>query len=131
MKSYCCNQVVGRVNRLVKLKNPCENTYKTNWDVSLDTQNNNMGLKIAIRDANGEVIASFCNNERDISSTLIAKIKELWQAIQLSAEVSLSVVTFERDAKKVISEVNNIEDNWALYDQLIEDIKSFNRGKIN
>lgn len=101
------------------------NSYKASWDAVLDKENNIMGVGIVVRNAKGEVIAALCNKEEDVSSPLIATTRALWLAINLCMETGLKDVIFEGDAKKIVEEVNNSEENWAPHGQLIEVIQSF------
>lgn len=88
-----------------------------------------MGVVIVIRDAKWDVIVALYKNEGDVSISLVVEIKALWWALKQCLETGLSDVTFEEDAKKVIDEVNNAEENWAPHGQLIEEIRYFSRGK--
>lgn len=43
----------------------------------------------------------------------------------LSTEMGLNKIIFEGNVKKVIDEINKLEESWTSYGQLLEDVKKF------
>lgn len=70
---------------------------KTNWDATINTNTNCLGFGGLVRDAKGEVIASFSSCYPSSLSPLVAKTMALRRAFHVCRDLSLSNVVFEGD----------------------------------
>ncbi|XP_042950227.1 uncharacterized protein LOC122282332 [Carya illinoinensis] len=136
LEEYREAQRVGEVNRLsviaggreVKWKRPGENIVKINWDVAFDKKSLKIGAGVVIRDEEGEVLTCLCMPRTNIYSPIVVELQELWRAVNVCTELRFINVEFECDALTIVNAVNNIDENWAWYGQLIEDLRSMFSG---
>lgn len=80
-----------------------------------------MWIDIAIRDSNGEVLASMCASKSSVNSAFKA---ECQRAINFCNELGLSQVIFADDAKAVIDAVQFKDGEDSRMGQIIEDMWS-------
>ncbi|XP_042972682.1 uncharacterized protein LOC122304475 [Carya illinoinensis] len=117
----------GRLCR--RWKKPGTNEVIANWDAALDTKNRTMGMRIFIRDANGEVLASVCSKRLNVVHPTLAKCLALWKAIEVCKDLALSKVILEGDAEAVIKKVNNVVEDLSWMRHIIEDVKIVLKGR--
>ena len=132
MEEYREAQRVGEANRQsvtaggreVKWKRPGENIVKINWDAAYDQKSLKMGAGVVIRDEEGEVLTCLCMPRTNICSPIVAELQALWRAVEVCTELRFVNVEFEGDALTIVDSVNNRDENWAWYGQIVDDLRS-------
>ncbi|XP_042979954.1 uncharacterized protein LOC122310138 [Carya illinoinensis] len=124
------NRPGGMRSRLCRRwKKSGTNEVIANWDATLDTKNRTMGMRIVIRDANGEVLASVCSKRPNVVHPTLAECLALWKAIEVCKDLAFSKVILEGDAEAVIKKVNNVEEDLSWMGHIIEDVKIVVKGR--
>ncbi|KAG2667500.1 hypothetical protein I3760_15G118100 [Carya illinoinensis] len=116
MEEYREAQRVGEVNRQsviaggreVKWKRPGENIVKINWDVAYDQKSLKMGAGVVIRDEEGEVLTCL--------------------SVEVCTKLRFLNFEFEGDALTIVNDVNNRDENWAWYGQIVDNLRSIFSG---
>ncbi|XP_042952278.1 uncharacterized protein LOC122289367 [Carya illinoinensis] len=111
------------IRRDVKWQPPDETRYKVNWDAGFKTSTSKMGAGIIIRNFEREVIAALGMPRAPVSDPSVAEANALWRVVVLCKEIGITNAVFEDDARNIISEVQQTDQNFAWYGQIIEDIK--------
>ncbi|XP_040992691.1 uncharacterized protein LOC121239502 [Juglans microcarpa x Juglans regia] len=104
---------------------------KANWDVAVDVRNKNVGIRVAIRDSNGEVVACLCSCFVNISNPSVAEAMGLRRAAFLCTELELSDMILEGDSKLVVNATISGEEIGAEYGSIIEDVRRVINGRLN
>ncbi|XP_042939496.1 uncharacterized protein LOC122274526 [Carya illinoinensis] len=93
----------GNVQRdMGRWRKPRVGWVKVNWDASLNPELKRMGMRIMVRDENGELLLYLCNSIVGIFTPAAAEIQVLWRALQLCADLQWLNVIFEGDALGII-----------------------------
>ncbi|XP_042944772.1 uncharacterized protein LOC122278654 [Carya illinoinensis] len=89
--------------------------YKVNFDVAFDQARGRMGIGVAIRDSEGELLGCLIAPKENVPSVFQVECYALHSAMVLCIELGLPQVCFEGDAKADIDAVNsNDEDSsWS------------------
>ncbi|KAF5446930.1 hypothetical protein F2P56_032524, partial [Juglans regia] len=92
-----------------------------------------MGVRIVVRDNNGDVLDSLCAPRNYVTSPILAECNALWKAMEMCIELGFREVIFEGDAKAVLIEAvkseDDDDDSWR--GQIIEDIKQIIRTRAH
>ncbi|XP_042942698.1 uncharacterized protein LOC122276868 [Carya illinoinensis] len=97
---------------------------KVNWDASLDLRKKRMGVRIMIRDEEGEALVAVCDQRQYMENPAVAEGYALWKALELCNDLNIQKAIFESDAKAVILAVLSNEEDLSHGGSLVEDIRS-------
>lgn len=104
-----------------------EGYYKVNLGAAVDCKNQKICIGIVIRDWDGKVLESACEQSCEqrfcLAQPEIAECTALWRAVDLCMQMGFTKVVLEGDSLTIIRAVQNAEFNMSQYDQVVEDVK--------
>ncbi|XP_040994257.1 uncharacterized protein LOC121240790 [Juglans microcarpa x Juglans regia] len=106
-----------------KWKPPTWPYLKVNFDAAFDKMKEMMGMRIVIRDCEGDLLASLLVSNECVNSVFLAESNALLRAMELCQDLAFTLVEFEGDAKAVVDVVKSNVDENSWLGQVIEDIK--------
>jgi ribonuclease HI len=107
-----------------KWEPPVGGCLKLNWDATLCSTKNMMGVGVVLRDEHGAVVAALASVFPFVRDPVLAEATALWKAVKFCGEVGCQRVVFEGDSLQVVQLVNNAQC-WNRYGQLLEDVRTF------
>lgn len=103
---------------------PPEGWCKANWDVSIDKAQGRMGIRIAVRDDRGRVIAASSKMRQGSFEPATGEALPSFHAISLCKELGIQHIWLEGDAKIIVDALNSNRCTWSRYDYIVEDTRS-------
>ncbi|KAF5443038.1 hypothetical protein F2P56_035633 [Juglans regia] len=107
---------------------PRESFVKTNWDAVVDKEGKKVGLRVVIRNEEGEIMAAVGEHRSLVSDPTAAKGYALRKAMEFCKDLNFSRVVFEGDAQVIVNVVNEEEKYLSIYGFVIEDAKKLLKG---
>ncbi|KAF5465429.1 hypothetical protein F2P56_015440 [Juglans regia] len=104
-------------------RKPGESWLKVNFDATIDSKNQKVGVGVIIRDHNGEQMAACSEPNLLLSQPLIAEAAAMRKTIELCTDMGFNRVIIEGDAKVILEAVVNPDTCWIAYGQIIQDVK--------
>jgi ribonuclease HI len=103
-------------------KLPLVGSHKVNWDAAINKQNGCMGYGYIVRDSHGLVVATACHSMRFLTDPIIAESLAALRAVEFCRNRGFSHIILEGDYLIVVTALNNRDDNWRRYGQIMNDI---------
>jgi ribonuclease HI len=107
---------VPRVPRWQKLN---AGVVKINWDATISTPEETIGVGVVARDNNGSVVGAFCCMRSFILDPTTAEAVGAWQAVMFGKRLGVERVIFEGDSLEVVNAVKNGNSCWARYGMMV------------
>ena len=108
----------------VRWTKPPEDFYKANFDAALFDTSNMTGIRVVIRDCNGNIIGALSQKIALPQSIEQARALAATRAMAFARELSLFKVIFEGDCRWIIKAINTKEPCHTLFGHIIEEIWS-------
>jgi hypothetical protein len=104
-------------------KKPPLDFVKLNWDASLDTNSERMGVGDLIRDSGGNVLAAISSSIPLVQDPEVAETVVAWRTLSFCCEQGFQKIILEGDSLNVIKDLQQEEGCWSKYGQIIEDMQ--------
>lgn len=89
-----------------KWTTPAYSRVKTNWDATINSQSQKMGIEILISGNRGDILAYLSSSRSFNSQHLVAKFWALRKTIELCLEMGFNRVQLEGDVQVLIYTIN-------------------------
>lgn len=95
--------------------------YKVNWDASLDSMHNKIGIDVVLRDHEAQVTGTLHAARYLNSNSFVAESMALLLAVQLCTDIGLHNLMLEGDALQVVRLLKDKNPDWSEGGLLIQD----------
>jgi hypothetical protein len=114
---------------------PPVNSFKVNWDASIDRRGNIMGVGIVVRNHAGRVLAAQCLVQKFIVDPSTAEAIGARVGAELGKKLGLHSILLEGDASVVVEALRREEEDLSRFGNVIletkEMLKDFHFWKVN
>lgn len=100
---------------------PPRDILKINWDASLDSTNQKIGIGVVIKNYKGQVLGTFRVATLFNSNPFVPESIALLMAIQLCRDLGLHSIQIEGDALQVVRLLEHNDPDWSDGGLLIQD----------
>jgi hypothetical protein len=115
--------VSGEIQAVQRWTKPAQGVIKINWDASVATDRNTMGMGIMARDHEGKFLAGMCDSQRYILDPATAEALAAWKMVRFCLSMGWDSVWLEGDCLEVVQAMNSSEAAWGRYGPLINESK--------
>ncbi|XP_042944727.1 uncharacterized protein LOC122278613 [Carya illinoinensis] len=102
---------------------PPPNVFKSNWDAAIDKGKSKLGIGVAVRDLEGQIVATLCSSLDLDLDPLLDEAVAARRATSFCAELGLSDIILEGDSLAVVKVVQHREDSWSSSGVVLRDVK--------
>jgi hypothetical protein len=106
-----------------KWEKPPVNVVKVNWDASISTELNTMGVGVILTDHVGDVIASFCTYKPTVMEPTTAEALVAWYATEICRKLGVKESILEGDAKEVVQALQRVGIWRGSYCMLVKEAR--------
>jgi hypothetical protein len=103
---------------------PLDGILKANWDAALNHHSERIGIRMVLRDEEGNVRAAKCMVKRGRFEPSTVESIAAVQTLAFCRELRLTKIQLEGDAKNIVDALNSGEANWSKVGHIIADAQT-------
>ena len=107
----------------LRWKPPNFGLYKINFDSAVFADQVSAGIRVVIRDWEGQIIAALSQKVRYLSSVDLVEALAMSRAVSFAKELSIHQMVIEGDSLRVIQAINGTRPVRTMYGHVIDDIR--------
>ena len=107
----------------LRWKPPDFGLYKINFDSAVFADQVSAGIRVVIRDWEGQIIAALSQKVRYLSSVDLVEALAMSRAVSFAKELSIHQMVIEGDSLRVIQAINGTRPVRTMYGHVIDDIR--------
>ena len=107
----------------LRWKPPNFGLYKINFDSAVFADQVSAGIRVVIRDWEGQIIVALSQKVRYLSSVDLVEALAMSRAVSFAKELSIHQMVIEGDSLRVIQAINGTRPVRTMYGHVIDDIR--------
>lgn len=107
---------------------PSDDSFKVNWDESIDRRKNLMGVGVIVCDLARTVLVAQCSVQKYILDPTTAEVIGAKMGAKLERDLGLHSIILEANARAVITTLNQEDEDLSGFGSVIVETREFLKG---